>query len=86
MKTYNAINERLLDGREGRALRHLPIRFYLPAPATAPADDKGTDEGGEQRGEVRILQPLVKPMSPSGKDVHLPTLLITRRGLYLGKR
>ena len=69
MKTYNAINDRLLDGREGRALRHLPIRFYLPAPAAPRADEKETDadDGEEQRGDVRILQPLVKPVLPSGE-------------------
>jgi hypothetical protein len=73
MKTYNAINERLLDGREGRALRHLPIRFYLPAPATPRADENynEADEGEEQRGDVRILQPLVKPVASSGENSSL---------------
>ncbi|KAJ4300997.1 Autophagy protein 5 [Kalmusia sp. IMI 367209] len=64
---FNPVNTKLLNP-QGVALRHLPVRLYLPHAANPDAEPKSNDVKDRQdekegpRGSVRVVQALV-PMS-----------------------
>lgn len=51
---YNPINQKLLNP-QGAALRHLPVRIYLPHPADS-SEQKATSPGS-----LKVVQSLVTP-------------------------
>lgn len=57
---YNPINQKLLNP-QGAALRHLPVRIYLPHAADSN-EQKATGPGS-----LRVVQSLVKPNLSSSK-------------------
>lgn len=67
MQAYNRVNQRLMPTQGGPALKHLPIRFYLPA--SPRAEDTAS-------GHLKIVQSLIPPMLPStGKPQTMGTAL-----------
>ena len=57
---YNPINQKLLNP-QGAALRHLPVRIYLPHVATNSGEKESSP------GSLRVVQSLVTPNLPSRK-------------------
>jgi autophagy-related protein 5 len=57
---YNPINQKLLNP-QGAALRHLPVRIYLPHAATNSGEKESSP------GSLRVVQSLVTPNLPSRK-------------------
>ncbi|KAF2630722.1 autophagy protein 5 [Macroventuria anomochaeta] len=83
---YNPINQKLLNP-QGAALRHLPVRIYLPHAANS-SEQKGTSPGS-----LRVVQSLVTPnLSPrqpqtigTALNQILPTLFPSRRSPLLAQ-
>lgn len=64
---YNPINQKLLNP-QGAALRHLPVRIYLPHAAN------GSEQKEASPGSLRVVQSLVTPNLSSRKFIRRPTL------------
>lgn len=83
-KAFNGIRRRLLSSSSGEALRHVPVKFYLPKPA--PVSD---DPSALNQAAWRVVQGPVPPtISPGdyhtlGSALHalMPTLFPSRRSI-----
>ncbi|XPT02058.1 Autophagy protein 5 [Ascochyta lentis] len=83
---YNPINQKLLNP-QGAALRHLPVRIYLPHAAN------GSEQKETSPGSLRVVQSLVTPNLPSRQpqtigtalNQILPTLFPSRRSPLLAQ-
>jgi len=67
LSEYNRVNQRLMPLQGGQPLKHLPVRFYLPASPKAeePAN-----------GHLKIVQSLIQPTSTgTGKAQTMGTAL-----------
>lgn len=77
LELFNSVNNKLLNP-PGQALRHVPIKVYLPTTtAPTPTIPEGEEEGAEvpQPASVRVIQSLVAPLSSSRIPVTLGTAL-----------
>lgn len=83
---FNPINQKLLNP-QGTALRHLPVRLYLPHASSSSSSDVPT------AGSVRIVQALVTPALSSRQpqtvgialNRTLPSLFPSRRSPLLAQ-
>ncbi|KAF3039975.1 autophagy protein 5 [Didymella keratinophila] len=83
---YNPINQKLLNP-QGAALRHLPVRIYLPHAANDSSQKESTP------GSLRVVQSLVTPNLSSRQpqtigtalNQILPTLFPSRRSPLLAQ-
>jgi len=91
LQLFNSVNTKLLNP-PGSALRHVPIKVYLPtssAPAPAPAKDSTSEM--QQPGHIRVVQGLVPLLSPTRQSTTLgialnellPTVFPSRRNPVL---
>ena len=72
MSLFNTINTKLLNP-PGLALRHVPIKIYLPTSASQPATDTIPEEA--RAGHVRVVQSLVPLRLRTGQPQTLGTAL-----------
>ncbi|KAJ4987190.1 autophagy protein Apg5 [Stagonosporopsis vannaccii] len=83
---YNPINQKLLNP-QGAALRHLPVRIYLPHAANS------NEQNATSPGSLRVVQSLVTPSLSSRQpqtvgtalNQILPTLFPSRRSPLLAQ-
>ena len=82
--TFHSISRRLLHA-QGAALRHIPLKIYLPSSPTASQPNSG---------HLRVVQSLVTPNLPGSREAQtlgaalhalLPTLFPSRRTPILAK-
>ncbi len=82
--TFNPISRKLLYA-QGAALRHVPLKIYLPSSPTASEPTSG---------HLRVVQSLITPTLPASREsqtlgtaLHalLPTLFPSRRTPILAK-
>lgn len=84
--TFNSINQKLLHA-QGAALRHVPIRIYLPSSAPVSGDSEPSP------GSLRVVQSLIAPSLASrephtlGHALHdlLPSLFPSKRTVVLAR-
>ncbi|KAL1304678.1 hypothetical protein AAFC00_003634 [Neodothiora populina] len=73
LTSFNSVNNKFLNP-PGSALRHTPIKLYLPS--APPETDASTGEA-PQAGRIRVVQSLVAPLTPSRQVVTLGQALKT---------
>lgn len=82
---YNTINQKFLNPFDGAALRHIPIKVYLPTGAALADSESGKEK--QVQSTLKVVQALVAPMI-SGREpqtlgtalhAHLPTVFPSRR-------
>ena len=77
MQLFNTINTKLLNP-PGVALRHIPMKIYLPTSATQPTASEPIAEeasDGHSTGHIRVVQSLVPLQLPSKQPQTLGTAL-----------
>lgn len=65
LELFNSVNNKLLNP-PGQALRHIPIKVYLPTTSTpAQSIPEGEEEATDvpQTASVRVIQSLVTPLT-----------------------
>lgn len=72
---FNSVNAKLL-APPGLTVKHVPIKFYLPAAASTASTSQTLPEGSEpQPGHIRVVQALVPLQLPSKQPQTLGTAL-----------
>lgn len=63
LNLFNSVNNKLLNP-PGSALRHIPMKVYLP---TVPTPAGGSAAEMPQPGSIRVVQSLVAPQTSSSR-------------------
>lgn len=87
LNLFNSVNNKLLNP-PGSALRHIPMKVYLP---TAPPQISDSSPGVAQQGSIRVVQGLVTVQTSSRQsqtlgmalNALLPTVFPSRRNPVL---